>query len=59
LDPYAAAEWAAKVSDPKSRTAALETVYREMKQQDPPGARAWIRSVPGVDPAWCERLIRY
>jgi hypothetical protein len=58
LDPVAAGEWAAAISDPGTRAQAAEIVFREMDRRDPPAARAFLRSLPEADKAWSERLIR-
>ena len=58
IDPMAAGEWAATIADPKLRTKAAESVFGLMSRRDPAGARAWLRALPGVDPAWRDRFLR-
>ena len=58
LDPTAAGEWAAAISEPAVRTRAVEFVFSQMRRSDPPGARAWLRSLDRLDERWRERLLR-
>ena len=58
FDPAAAGAWAATISDPATRQKAAEFVFREMNRRDPRAARQFLRTLPGADPAWSERLIR-
>jgi hypothetical protein len=58
LDPAAAGVWAATIGDPASRAKAAEFIFSTMHRRDPAAARAFVRGLPGADPAWAERLIR-
>ena len=48
-DPAAAAEWVSQVADPEARTLAAMWVFGRWSWENPEGARAWLRALPGVD----------
>jgi hypothetical protein len=57
-DPGAASEWVPTISDRNLRSQAAELVFASMKSTDAAAAAAWLRSVPGLDAAWADRIIR-
>lgn len=57
-DPFAAAEWANAIDDPKTKTDIAIDVLRNMNRHDPAVARAWFQQVEGIDPVWRDYFLR-
>ena len=58
LDPSIAGECCKLITDSGARSELAEFVFRKMSRQDPPAARAWLRSIAGIDAGTQERLIQ-
>jgi hypothetical protein len=56
--PAAGAALALQIEDPAARQESVQKVYEKWISTDPASARAWLETVPEVDPRWKKWILR-